>query len=302
MNAGIRTIVVGLGDLHDPDPHLAPAIQFAESIGALVFVVHAFHPPDPAPYPYPDVSVFSPEVMEQYYAGVRRDLEEVVGKLSKSGRVETRAVPAPAAAGLLEVADEVGADLVVVGATRRGAVARTLLGTTAQRVARGAHAPVLVIRREGAPLPRRILLTADLSEHSAAVQGRALELIDQIGTSSDAAIRALMAIGYDIPISTPLDQSGLMKLAREQLDAFIDQLASPRVISDRKVRRGDPVDEIVAEAAQWEADLVVVGTHGRKGPSRFLIGSVAEGVLRRVECNVLVIPRAAVTPDSEEDR
>lgn len=302
MNAGIRTIVVGLGDLRDPDPHLAPAIELAESVGATVHVVHAFHPPDPAPYPYPDVSVFSPEVMNQYYAGVRRDLDAEVGKHPTSGRVETHAVQAPAAAGLLDVADEVGADLLVVGATRRGAIARTVLGTTAQRVARGASIPVLVIRREGTPRPRRILMTADLSEHSSAVQVRALELIDRLGTEEDAEIRALMAIGYDIPISTPLDQSGLMKLAREQLDAFIEQLGARREIADRKVRRGDPVDEIVAEAAQWEADLVVVGTHGRRGPSRFLIGSVAEGVLRRVECNVLVIPRAAVTPATEEDR
>src|SRR5690606_39535490 len=67
----------------------------------------------------------------------------------------------------LDVAEEVGADLIVVGATRRGTLARTILGTTAQRVVRAARVPVLVNRRPGHSPMRRVLLTTDLSEGSA---------------------------------------------------------------------------------------------------------------------------------------
>jgi nucleotide-binding universal stress UspA family protein len=68
-----------------------------------------------------------------------------------------------------------------------------------------------------------------------------------------------------------------------------------------KVRVGQPVAEILAEADEWHADLLVMGTYGRSGASRFLIGSVAESVLRRVQCSVLVVPNAAVESPTEEE-
>lgn len=54
-----------------------------------------------------------------------------------------------------------------------------------------------------------------------------------------------------------------------------------------------PADEIVAEAARWPADLIVVGTHGRRGLRRLFLGSVAEGVARMAEQPVLLVRAAS---------
>ena len=59
------------------------------------------------------------------------------------------------------------------------------------------------------------------------------------------------------------------------------------------LREGSTTAEIVAAATEWRADLLVVGTHGRYGPGRLVLKSVAEGVLRDAPCPVLAIRRGA---------
>jgi nucleotide-binding universal stress UspA family protein len=55
------------------------------------------------------------------------------------------------------------------------------------------------------------------------------------------------------------------------------------------LREGKPADQILATAREWEADVIVIGTHGRSGVSRLLLGSTAESVVRHATCPVLVI-------------
>lgn len=61
-----------------------------------------------------------------------------------------------------------------------------------------------------------------------------------------------------------------------------------------------PADEIVAEAARWSADLIVVGTHGRRGLRRLLLGSVAEGVARMADRPVMLVHAAPLAPPSAQ--
>jgi nucleotide-binding universal stress UspA family protein len=56
-----------------------------------------------------------------------------------------------------------------------------------------------------------------------------------------------------------------------------------------KIREGDHRAEIIDEAAEWGADLIVLGSHGRKGLNRFLLGSVAEFVARHADCSVEIV-------------
>lgn len=94
--------------------------------------------------------------------------------------------------------------------------------------------------------------------------------------------------GLSVPIPTGIDEETAKQLERVfPLDANIP------------VRRhtvvGAPVDEIARLATECNADLIVMGTHGRSGFSRLLMGSVAEGVLRTVACPVLFVKEPAKT-------
>jgi nucleotide-binding universal stress UspA family protein len=74
---------------------------------------------------------------------------------------------------------------------------------------------------------------------------------------------------------------------REALQSLLARL--PRPDAEILVREGKPADGIVAAAREWGADLIVLGTEGRKGLSRLLMGSVAEHVLRDAPCPTLVV-------------
>jgi nucleotide-binding universal stress UspA family protein len=64
---------------------------------------------------------------------------------------------------------------------------------------------------------------------------------------------------------------------------------SPLFVADEFIRVGKPAQEILAVAKEWPADVIVVGSHGRHGIPRVLLGSVAEAVMRHADCPVLVI-------------
>lgn len=300
MDRPIRNIVLGLAEIEEEDPQLAPAIDLAHSLDATLHVVYAFHLPDPILYPTAGVTVFSPEALDEIREEVRSGLEARVRKVSRSARIHCIASPVPADRAILDVADNVDADLIVVGATRRGTLSRTILGTTAQRVVRAARIPVLVNRRSDSRPLRRVLLTTDLSELSARVYERGLELVAGLG-AAEAERRALLVLAYDFAPPPPLSRGALLDAAEAELDRFLKWVEPDAPAPRGKVRTGDPAKEIVAEAADWDADLLVLGTQGRTGASRLLIGSVAEAVVRNALCSALVIPSAAL-PGGEGGR
>lgn len=75
---------------------------------------------------------------------------------------------------------------------------------------------------------------------------------------------------------------------RKLIGGFRKGLAQQRAALEF-VQVGNPVTEIVAAATDWPADLIVIGSHGRAGIRRALLGSVAEGVMRHAPCPVLVV-------------
>jgi nucleotide-binding universal stress UspA family protein len=82
--------------------------------------------------------------------------------------------------------------------------------------------------------------------------------------------------------------------ARRIVNATADLLKSSGMAIETAVRRGDAKREIVTDAEEWQADLVVLGSHGHSGIGRWLLGSTAEWVVRHAPCSVEVIrPRVA---------
>jgi nucleotide-binding universal stress UspA family protein len=82
-----------------------------------------------------------------------------------------------------------------------------------------------------------------------------------------------------------------LKDAERTLTRVTERLARPGLSVETAVRQGDPRAVIVDEAAEWGADLVVVGSHGRTGLTRLLLGSVAQYVAAHAPCSVEVVRR-----------
>ena len=296
MSEAIRTIVAGVADVDGPDPVLGYAAELARRVGATLHVVHSYTPPETTmslglaaadviaglpPVPLWNIPEETKALHDSITTRLRGQL--VTGPGAAEARVHV--VPGSAQHAVAEVAKEVGAQLVVVGAGHH----RGPLGSTTEKTLREVPIPVLVMRR---PLPAhgsRVLLTTDLTEVSRAVTARALQMVHSLFSGEGFACRCLYvtaAITGEIP---PVDDAELERSARAELDAFLATLHLPGVSVEPVVRIGMPPEEIITQAAEWPADLVVMGTHGRKGVSRLLLGSVAENVVRHVESDALVI-------------
>lgn len=139
-------------------------------------------------------------------------------------------------------------------------------------------------------LPKTILVATDFSDTADAGVEYAVALAKKL----DAKLYLLNTIGvpaYGIPelgvavTSTMIDT--IVRGNQEALDKLAKQYAPMKI--EVVLRTGDPRDLIVQTAADVHADLIVMGTHGRRGVSRALLGSVAEGVLRHAHCPVLTI-------------
>jgi nucleotide-binding universal stress UspA family protein len=139
---------------------------------------------------------------------------------------------------------------------------------------------------------RRILCPTDFSECSA----RALHQAIPVARYYQADLTALHVIA-PIAAGTYLDYVNPALLdanARERATADVDAFVAPAraagVRADTLVRDGGPAQEILAAAEALPADLIAMGTHGRRGFSRLMLGSVTEKVLRGAGCPVLTAP------------
>jgi nucleotide-binding universal stress UspA family protein len=142
---------------------------------------------------------------------------------------------------------------------------------------------------------RQILCPIDFSGHSR----RALDHAIAIARWYEAKVTALYvfspapvaAFGPGPVVFEPIV---LTALDRDQLladtKAFAEAEGAPGITIDVAVREGNTAGEILEQAASMNADLLVIGTHGRSGVERLVLGSVAEKVLRKATCPVLTVP------------
>jgi nucleotide-binding universal stress UspA family protein len=290
MSNPIRTIVAGVARPEAADPALAAAAALARATGAALHLVHVFEVP-PVFTLSTELSLLYPEARRRWEAELRETLEAAGRAAAPGMEVVAHALTGSPGDRILETAREARAELVVVGASHRGTLGQALLGSAAQRVVRGSRAPVLVVRRPVERPLRRLLLTTDLSPLSAGVHEAAVGVVEALFAGDRPRVRSLAVVHYGI-LPPPLPPALLHETARAELAAFLAARGGPPGAVEPSVRTGLPADEIVAEAHAWEADLLVVGTHARRGVERFFLGSVAEAALRGVPCNVLVIPPA----------
>lgn len=135
----------------------------------------------------------------------------------------------------------------------------------------------------------KMLVAIDLTEEAPQVLHKAKAMSEAHGSDLILA-HVVEPVGYayggDIPMDLTELQDQLDKAAREQLAAYGDQYGVDK--ANQIVTVGRPESEIHRLVDEQKADLVIVGSHGRKG-FQLLLGSTANGVLHGTECDVLAI-------------
>lgn len=135
---------------------------------------------------------------------------------------------------------------------------------------------------------KRILHPTDFSEASQFACAKAVELAKQCG----AKLIVLHAF------ADPVSVEGMWAIPdpRPELEEAMSMIAAdePAIAVERVLRVGTPAEAIIGYAERHKCDLIVMGTHGRSGLSHLLMGSVAEQVIRKAPCPVMVVREGAV--------
>lgn len=195
---------------------------------------------------------------------------------------------------IVQYADEYDIDLIVMPTHGRSGLQRLLLGSTTERVVRRAEVPVLTIRPDAADAVRYpyrgVAVPTDGSEGAS----EALSVGADVATDAEAALYVLSVITYQsLGIDVRSDiQSAMLEESAEEIVEEATAAAERAGVEtvDGAVEYGSSVHKAILEfLEQRDIDLVVVGTHGRTGFDRFLLGSVAEALLRTSPVPVLTV-------------
>lgn len=198
--------------------------------------------------------------------------------------------------GIAAAVDETAPDLLVLGPHRRDVLKDVFVGTTAERTIRGSRRPVLMANGVPAAFHRHALIAVDLSDYS----GDAIKAIVALGLDKKMAVSVVYAL--DVPGTSLLWRASVTQEEADQyvadekeraaaeLSAFLARLQFSPIHASVCINTSTIADTILSTARNSSADLVVIGTRGRGAIAKFLLGSVAEEVLRISDLDVLAIP------------
>lgn len=240
-----------------------------------------------------------PRVMEDFSLSIQQAMQEDserllervasllpmnVGPLSK--QIE-RGTPAEA---ILAAAEKEKAGLIVLGSRGLGPVKELLLGSVSHRVVSHAACPTLVVNRPMRSL-RRILMAVQGSEDA--------EALTKFLAAKPFKEPVEITVVTVLPAAQPLFPPGFAKIdeliekAVVGARAFVEETASAlsklQYHAKGYILMGAPALAILQEASASAPDLILMGSHGRRGVTRFLLGSVSHAVLHRAPCPLLIV-------------
>lgn len=137
---------------------------------------------------------------------------------------------------------------------------------------------------------RRILIAVDSEPVAVHAANVGAELARAIG--AEMALVNVVDSSLAYPADTGVPPNELIALAQQEAKKLVSDFRRrlpPQSTALEFILAGGPATEIVNAAKEWPADLIVIGSHGRGGVQRALLGSVAEGVMRHAPCPVLVV-------------
>jgi nucleotide-binding universal stress UspA family protein len=202
---------------------------------------------------------------------------------------------------ICRVAQEIPADLIVMPTHGRTGLKHVFLGSTAERIVQHSPCPVFVVREKkrrskAGPLYsiNTILVPVDFSDCSREGLRYAIGFANEFGASIILLHATYLGYIYSSEGTAIYDIPALQKVARKNAQRHMRQLVRAVNFGGVKFEAaftdGSPVSDICSFAKEHDVDLIITSTHGLTGLKHALIGSVAEQVVRRASCSVLVVP------------
>ncbi len=262
---------------------LAYATELAKRTSSGLVVVYAdtFLPPP----------IFTSTQLESVAEGIARSKEKTRVELDKyvaanvgdGVRYQSRVIEDYPASGIVKTADEVDADVIVMGTHGRSGLNRMMLGSVAERVLRMTSRPLLTVRAEspsGTKTPNpRILCPVNCSDAAREALDVAIALAETLG----GELTVLHVVEDDSPTSRELV---------EKVEAWIPVMKN-RPTMAKIFLRGDAAEQVIEHARKASTDLIVLGAQHRRFADTSILGTTTVRVTRHAPCPVLTIVKNA---------
>lgn len=197
---------------------------------------------------------------------------------------------------ILRTAGAISADLVVMGAHRKHLLRDVFIGTTIERVIRAGTFPVLMVNHEAQRRYEKVLAPVDMSEASANALRVALAT-GLIGKTGATLLHAFVPLGKGKMFIAGADRASIdeyvareREIAAAQLATFLTEHDLDRENWSLRLDEGDPGEVISSTVERTRPDLLIMGTRGRSGLVKALLGSVTEACLRSLNVDILAVP------------
>ncbi len=244
----------------------------------------------------PELETIAPQVLEQAERKARVQLDAVKERAAKAG-VDCECVIREGEDGyryIVEEAKQRGSTLIVMGRRGRTGLKRLMMGSVTARVIGHAPCTVLVVPRAAEFECRHLLLASDGSACSDAAAGEAIAMTKQLGSRLTIVAVVPSESMSPMDIVSSQMQRGMIaetetRAAEQTIAKVKDAAARAGVQADGLVMGGKPPEAILQTAKEKRADLIVLGSHGKTGVEKLLMGSVAERVIVLSACPVLVV-------------
>ena len=228
-------------------------------------------------------------------------LRDIADRLRDEGvKTEIKATIGHPATEILRVAEQEECGLIAMSTHGRSPIGRAILGSVTDRVIHSSTLPVLAVTPEKAKMYEEkegvaltsVMVALDGSEFAEL----ALPYVEQLARSLPLEVLLVSAVAEENPSYIDDGQSGLRAVtgqleedASEYLDGVSERLRDKGMTVRTRVVRGSPAQALVSLAQDTPNDLVAMTTHGRSGVSRWMMGSVAEAMIRASGDPVLVV-------------
>lgn len=263
------------------------AIAFADRFDAELYVVHVLELGELPPG-------VEDEGTDEFARRGEGAVSAVAERATDAGVDVTTAIAEsgePVHSAVLTYADEHDIDCIVMGTHGRTGLDRFVLGSVAERTLRESSVPVMTVHEDTVVDPAfgDVLVPTDGSPSAQAAADRAIDL----ALATDAALHVVHVV--DLGVVRGEADAGVVLDALEEageqaLRTVIDRAEEAGVSTiESSVLSGTPHRAIVDYADERDVDCIVMGTHGRTGVDRYLLGSVAERVVRLADVPVLAL-------------
>ncbi|MHB9286485.1 universal stress protein [Halobacteriales archaeon Cl-PHB] len=234
-------------------------------------------------------------VVEHLEAEGERAVDEIETLLGDIESVQTATVEGKPADAILEYADENGVELLAMGTHGRTGLGHYITGSVTEEVVRRSPVPVLTVRATDrsrlAGGYDEVLVPTDGSEPATAAVEPGLAIARQAGARVHTVNIVDLGTVSSHPDLAPPTQvvEELLAAGEAATDAIAEQVREAGLDAVTAVNEGFPARDLLGYADEHDIDLIAMGTAGRTGLSRYLLGSTTERVIRRADVPVLAV-------------